>query len=433
MTKNFFLILFLIFLNNCSFHDATGFWSKQKKIKEEKSNLQALFEKKEIQEVEFNNNIKISANFNKINLNKDSIFNNNDGFITSIDKLENISRYNFPKIKNFKKIDANLISHNKNIIFFDNKGSIFCFDENKKLVWKNNIYTKEEKKIGPLIILHKKKDKLFAADNLGNYYSMNIDTGLLNWKKKHTSPFNSEIKAYKNRIYIVDSNNTLHSYLAENGTKVWSHITEKSFINSLKRLSIVIKDNTVIFNNSLGDITAVNARNGKLLWQTVTFNSRIYEDLMSLKTSDLIIDEQSIYFSNNKYEFYSLDIQTGLINWKQEISSNIKPTVIENLVFTVSNNGFQNIIEKKTGNIIKVNDIFYQFSSKKRNKIFPSGFVISSDYLYLSTSHGKLVIVDWKIGKVTNIMNIDGGLISRGFVNNQKIYIVKDNSIIELH
>ena len=157
MTKNFFLILFLIFLNNCSFHDATGFWSKQKKIKEEKSNLQALFEKKEIQEVEFNNNIKISANFKKINFNKDSIFNNNDGFITSIDKLENISRYNFPKIKNFKKIDANLISHNKNIIFFDNKGSIFCFDENKKLVWKNNIYTKEEKKIGPLIILHKKK------------------------------------------------------------------------------------------------------------------------------------------------------------------------------------------------------------------------------------------------------------------------------------
>ena len=59
--------------------------------------------------------------------------------------------------------------------------------------------------------------------------------------------------------------------------------------------------------------------------------------------------------------------------------------------------------------------------------------MISSDYLYLSTSHGKLVIVDWKIGKVINIMNIDGGLISRGFVNNQKMYIVKDNSIIELH
>ena len=111
----------------------------------------------------------------------------------------------------------------------------------------------------------------------------------------------------------------------------------------------------------------------------------------------------------------------------------IKSYIIEDHVLTVSNNGFQNIIEKKTGNIIKVNDIFYQFSSKKRNKIFPSGFVISSDYLYLSTSHGKLVIVDWKIGKVTNILNIDGGLISRGFVNNQKMYIVKDNSIIELH
>ena len=39
--------------------------------------------------------------------------------------------------------------------------------------------------------------------------------------------------------------------------------------------------------------------NGKLIWQRFTLQSKIYEDIMTLKTSDLVENDNSIYFSNN--------------------------------------------------------------------------------------------------------------------------------------
>ena len=37
--------------------------------------------------------------------------------------------------------------------------------------------------------------------------------------------------------------------------------------------------------------------------------------IMKLRTSNIIENENSIYFSNNKGKFYSLDLETGAINW----------------------------------------------------------------------------------------------------------------------
>lgn len=427
------IIIFSLCLISCSVYDTTGFWSKQKQIDKENLQFKKIFDEKEFQEIELNPSFLINVEFENVKKNLDIKFDNNDGYVNFNGEINNVSKFKFSKIKNFKKIEPNLILNNNNVIFFDDKGNLLCFDQNSNLVWKQNIYTKEEIKIGPLLSLHKKNDKLIVTDNLARIYSLDIDTGDLIWEKRHNSPFNSEIKTYKNRIYVIDSKNNLNSFLLKDGSKVWSHITEKSFINSLKRLSLVIINDKVIFNNSLGDITAVNAKDGKLIWQTVTFNSNMFEDIMSLKTSDLVIDENNLYFSNNKNEFYSLDSETGLINWKQQISSSLKPTIIESLIFTFSNTGYQYVIEKNSGNIIRVNDVFYQFKEKKRKKISPTGFIMNTREIFLSTSIGKLLIVNWSDGRVKNTINIGKDYISRPYVDNKIMYLIKDNSIIKLN
>ena len=427
------IIIFSLCLISCSVYDTTGFWSKQKQIDKENLQFKKIFDEKEFQEIELNPSFLINVEFENVKKNLDIKFDNNDGYVNFNGEINNVSKFKFSKIKNFKKIEPNLILNNNNVIFFDDKGNLLCFDQNSNLVWKQNIYTKEEIKIGPLLSLHKKNDKLIVTDNLARIYSLDIDTGDLLWEKRHNSPFNSEIKTYKNRIYVIDSKNTLNSFLLKDGSKVWSHITEKSFVNSLKRLSLVIINDKVIFNNSLGDITAVNAKDGKLIWQTVTFNSNMFEDIMSLKTSDLVIDENNLYFSNNKNEFYSLDSETGLINWKQQISSSLKPTIIESLIFTYSNTGYQYVIEKNSGNIIRVNDVFYQFKEKKRNKISPTGFIMNTREIFLSTSIGKLLIVNWSDGRVKNTINVGKDYISRPYVDNKIMYLIKDNSIIKLN
>ena len=144
----------------------------------------------------------------------------------------------------------------------------------------------------------------------------------------------------------------------------------------------------------MGDISSVDINSGELIWQTPTQSNLVLDESFFLKTSDIIADKDTIYFSNNKNKFFSLDIRTGTLNWEQKVNSNLRPTLIDNYIFTVSLEGYLIIIEKNSGNIIRITDSFKNFKIKKRNKIKPTGFIVGKDNVYLSTNHGRLLILD---------------------------------------
>lgn len=433
MIKALNCIFFLIILNSCSFHDSGGFWSKEKKLSQNEIKFVPVFKTENIVSKEFNSKIKISLKKENLKVNKNHYFDNNDGYNLFDGNLKKIKKYSFSKIKNFYRFEPNLIFHNKNIIFFDNKGSILNFDDNSKLVWKSNNYSKEEKKIGPLITISLKDNLLIVADNLGNFYAVDALNGKILWSKKNDSSFNSQIKIYNDFFFILDVNNTLNCFSIKNGKRLWSYETEKSFINSQKKLSIIIKNQKIFFTNSLGDITALEIDSGKFLWQISTLSSRIFEDIMNLNTSTIVENENSIFFSNSLGDFYSVDLNTGLINWVQKVNSRIKPVVLNNLIFTISSDGFLFIIEKNTGNIMRITNLLYKSNFKDSNSISPTGFIINFKDLFISTNTGNLLVVDIKTGKIKNVIKIDNGKISRGFVYDQNMYLIRDNSIIKIN
>ena len=195
---------------------------------------------------------------------------------------------------------------------------------------------------------------------------------------------------------------------------------------------MLIIDNKIYFNNSMGDVAAVNIKNGNLLWLTPTQSSEIIGQSFFLKSSNLVANNNSIFLSNNKNELFSIDLGTGILNWKQKINSTLTPTLVDNLLFTITMEGFLVVIESQQGNIIRITDIFKQFKKKKRLKIKPVGFVIGSENIYLTTNHGRLMIINLALGKTISMLKIDNDKISRPFILNQNLYIIKENSIIKL-
>ena len=358
---------------------------------------------------------------------------NNNGRTNYNGNLKKSSRFKFSRIDNFDFTEPEIIFSKNNIIFFDNKGSILKFDEKSKLVWKKNFYNKSEKKLKPLLSFANNEKILLVVDNLARFYALDIDSGELLWDKKNPSPFNSQVKIYEDKFFAIDFDNILRCFSIKDGNEIWQFKTEKSFIKSQKKLSILIVNDKVFFNNSLGDINAVDIASGNMLWQQPTQTSSLYEDTFSLKTSDLIASNDIILFSNNKNEFYSLDIKKGSVKWKQKINSNLRPTLIGNMIFTISLEGFLIIIDKRNGNLVRSTDIFQNFGPKKRKKIEPIGFVVGTDKIYLTTNNGLLLVIDILDGKTNSILRIDRKKISRPFVLNQNLFIIEKSSIIKLN
>ena len=252
------------------------------------------------------------------------------------------------------------------------------------------------------------------------------------WSKNNLAPFNSQIKIYQNNFYIIDFSNTLRSFSLKDGKELWNIKTENSLIRSQKKLSMVIVNNSLYFKNTIGDISAVDINEGELLWQLPTQTSLINEVAFSLETSDLVTDGNSLFFSNNENQFFSIDLETGSLNWRNKVNSSLKPSLVGNYIFTFSLEGYLIIIEKNSGNIIKVTDVFNVYKKKKRKEIKPVGFVIGSKNIYLTTDHGRLMIIDTKSGKTKSVLKLDNDKISRPFILGRNLYVVKDNAIIKL-
>ena len=149
--------------------------------------------------------------------------------------------------------------------------------------------------------------------------------------------------------------------------------------------------------------------------------------------SDIVSDETSIFFSDNNDQFYSLDLLTGSINWKQEFSSDIRPALIDDYLITISDNGLLIIMNKKTGQIIRINDLYKNIKDKRKKDFQPIGFVVGKSYIYLSTKNGRIMVINFKEGKIEKIIKIDNNKIQRPVYFNRSLYIAKDNSIIRLN
>jgi len=427
------LLLIFFFISNCSFNSNSKFWTKETNIKNEKiiSNKEFIFQKKEALEKELNPDLKIKLELNNI-FNNSSETTNNDGVIDFPSTLKKISKYKFSKIKYFDQFEPEIIFHNNNLIFFDNKGSIIKFDQNSKLIWKKNYYNKQEKKNHPILFFAKNNNTLIVTDSISKYYALNIETGEILWTKYNNAPFISDIKVKDSKFYVVDSNNVLSCISIIDGSLIWQHKSENNIIKSIKKISIVVDKETVIFNNSVGDIIALNINNGNLKWITTTGDKDSSIKPFLLKLSQLVINENSVLFSNNNNSFYSVNLENGFNNWTQNISSYLKPVIISDLIFTITTKGFLVVIDKPTGNIIRITDVFDKFKTKKRNKIKPVGFVVGSDNILLTTDSGKLLVIDVSTGKTQSILKIDNNKISEPFISNKNLYLVKNDSIIKL-
>ena len=358
---------------------------------------------------------------------------NDLGIFEFINEIRKISKFKFSKIENFDYFEPELVSDKKTFAFFDDNGNLIKFNDQFKISWKKNYYSKQERKSKPILTLYKHDRFLIIIDNISKLYVVDYNTGNLIWSKKNKNPFNSQLKIFDNKIYAIDLNNVLRCFSLTNGSELWNFKSENTFLKSNKRNSITIIDNKIYFNNSIGDIIALNSLDGSMLWQMPTQSSDIYENAVSLVVSDLVAKGDELFFSNNRNEFYSMNLSNGLINWKQDINSEVRPVIYENLIFTISNEGYFFILDRLSGNIIRVTDVFSDFKKFKRKKIKPVGFVVGNNKIILSLTSGRLLTIDISTGKTEKILKIDNQKISRPFIFDKKIMLVKNNAIIRLN
>ena len=445
MNKKKNLIFFLIFilLVNCSFDNKTGIWSGSKKEKRRISELEKeqkqtkvvdyIYSSKSVYSKEISLTKKISISNPRKNLSWKMSSLNQQNFLgniylSGIDNIflkKKIGKNKFP----MSKIISSPLVFENNIIFSDNNGTIFNINQNGEINWKKNIYKKIYKKVYKNLVFAIYQNNIYVADNIGFIYSIGLNNGKLVWIKNHGIPIKSNIKIYKNKIFLINQDNRILCFNTKNGSKIWDIRSVPSFIKLQNFLSSAIsKQGDVIAINSSGDLLKVNANNGKIAWSLNTLESTLAHATDFFKSSEIVIIDDNIIFSS-KSSIFSYNLNTGYTNWKQEVSSIGAPIIDGKNIFILTDNGYFVIIDKDTGIIISSTNIL-KILKKKKQETKITGFIMGSGKIYSVTSNGYLIVSSPVSGKVEYFKKIGDPVTSAPIINNGKLYILTKNSRI---
>ena len=442
-TKSLIYFLIFILVNNCSFDNKTGIWSggkdekdriaKLEKEQQSKIEVIKVYSTENIyaNELPYDKNINLSnpkknSSWETSNLNLQNYIGNL--YLSGIGNNFLKKRIGKNKYEMFKVVSSPLVL-NENIIFADDTGSIFSVNQRGKVVWKKNIYKKLYKKIYKNLSLSIYKNKIYVADNVGFIYSINSENGKLAWVKNHGIPLRSHIKVFDNKIFLINQDNRTICLDAENGSLIWDIRSISSFIKSQSFLALAISKNGDLFSlNSAGDLVKAKATNGRIYWSLNAIGSLLAHDTDFFNSSNIVISNNDIIFSTSS-ALLSYNLETGSLNWMQDLNSYNTPIINGNNIFIITNNGYLVNLEKDSGKIIRSVNILKNLKKKKR-KTRVSGFILGSGKIYATTLNGYLIVCSASSGKVEYTKKIGDSITAPPVISNGSLYILTAKSKI---
>ena len=440
--KLFFIISFIILLNNCSFDNKSGIWENENLPKKNANNIFNDFEKISIKDSLFNRNILPDTNL-KLYIPEPSINNNwKDIFYNSKNNSINFSYENSNQvIFKSKRLSKNIVEnyklyHNGNLIISDDKGNLIIFSTYKnKIISKFNFYKKKFKNIKKKLNIIVENDIIFVSDNLGYLYAFNYKQSKLIWAKNFKIPFSSNLKIIKEKLILANQNNSLYFINKNNGEVLKLLPTEESPIKNqfTNNLSSDGKDN-LFFLNSFGSLYSINLDKIAINWFNNLNQSFDLSPSNLFEGNKLVSTDNQIIVSSN-IKTYIIDTNTGSIIKRYNFSSTVKPIIVSDILFFLSNNNFLISLDLNTKKILYSYDLKelkdLELSKNKKN-IFKDMMILNND-IFIFLENSKVLKFNI-LGQFKNLQKLPSNIqTSPILIDSSILYLNKKNKLIILN
>jgi outer membrane protein assembly factor BamB len=447
--KRLFLISISLLLISCSFDNKTGIWKdasdigmEKKEVKDLKNNgIKKKYKDIFIKEKIFNREVE-SLNANSLNIVSSTKLQNwTQQYGVATNNISNFSHNgNIIAISKSFKLNKNLSSntlfYKNNLISYDRKGTIFIYSLNKKKkIFEYNFYKKKFKKFKKKIFLIINDNILYVADNLGYLYAINLEYKTLEWAKNYGIPFRSNLKFYKDQIFVANQDNVIYSIDKKNGEKNWQFATTTTFLKSdFKNNFAVDKINhNLFFLNTSGELYSINYLNQNINW-VVNFKERSMTGDMDLFLSFPIIIKKNNLIISTERSILSYDSISANKIWSFVIKPILKPVVTKNHTYAITENNLLICIDNITGKISWSKNIYNELSKikiKKKIEKF-NDLKIVNKKINLYSQNGYLLSFNSKTGNLGSFNRISKNGISSEifFIDNQMFLIDNKKRLI---
>ena len=164
--------------------------------------------------------------------------------------------------------------------------------------------------------------RVFVTSGFGFVAALDGQTGELVWQHETTAPVRTPPTAVNGSVYVITNSNEFFALDQASGEQQWDYQSFEENARFLSATSAAANDDVVIAPFSSGEVTALKADNGQLLWtETVARSSRMtaLSNLNDIAGSP-VIDRGIVFAISHAGQMSAIDLRSGQTIWESAIS-----------------------------------------------------------------------------------------------------------------
>ncbi|MGH6619025.1 MAG: PQQ-binding-like beta-propeller repeat protein [Alphaproteobacteria bacterium] len=273
--------------------------------------------------------------------------------------------------------------------------------------------------------------RLYVTTGFGDVIALDAQTGGQVWKQTLPGPMRAAPTVAGGRLYVVTIDNQLNVLDADTGEKKWTHTAISESAGLLGGGSVAVDGSTVVVPYSSGEIFAMRAENGRVVWSDNLTAIRRIDAMASLAhiRGSPVIDRGIVYAVSHSGRLVAIDQRSGARAWERSIGGVDMPWVAGEFIFVLSNDNELYCLTREGGRIRWVQPLpRYENPDKKKDPIRWAGPVLAGDRLIVTGSHGEVMTVSPYTGEPLGRMSVPDGILMPPVVAKETIYFLTDDA-----
>lgn len=272
--------------------------------------------------------------------------------------------------------------------------------------------------------------RLYVSTGFGFVVCLDAKDGKQIWKRDGSVPFRMAPVIRDGKVFVATQENQMLAMNAADGKVIWDHrgIAETAAI--MRSNSVAVEGDLVIAPYSSGELFALRADNGRVLWNDTLSRGGQLTPLASV--SDIaakpVIDRGLVFAISHRGRFVAIDARTGERTWTIDVGGTQRPWVAGDFVFVVTDEAKVLCVTRTTGKIRWSRQLqAFRNESSKRGPINWTGPVLASDRLIVASSEGEALSLSPFDGTTLSQIDISNGAFIAPIVAKETVYILTDN------
>ena len=331
-----------------------------------------------------------------------------------------------------RKILALPVVADGRIVTMDSNGGVSAFDTRAGArIWRVDTQAEDNRSsnIGGGVAID--NGVVFASTGRGEVLALDAATGHEKWRKPLGTAARAAPTIAEGRVYVPTLDDQVVTMATDDGRKLWSYQANNPSTALLGLPAPAYADGTLVAGFGSGDLIALRADSGAVVWADSLASSRGRNSLLDLATihgMPVIAGSVVIAISLGGL-MLAIDLRSGRRLWERDVGSSETPCVAGDWVFIVTTNQLIAALDLAEGRVAWTTQLPpWERPEKKRDPITWVGPVLAGDRLLACASTGLAMAVSPYTGAIIGEQKLSGRAAVAPVIAGGTAYVVTDDA-----